>query len=74
MCWVFNTFTLYNCIKNIADNDVYMYQLHDQLDTFKTNLQEFAQKYRKGIRRDPTFRMHFQQMCTKIGVDPLACK
>ncbi|KAG2182860.1 hypothetical protein INT44_005841 [Umbelopsis vinacea] len=46
--------------------------LHDQLDTFKNNLQEFARKYRKDIRRDPTFRMHFQQMCTKIGVDPLA--
>ncbi|KAH8552038.1 EAP30/Vps36 family-domain-containing protein [Umbelopsis sp. PMI_123] len=55
---------------NIAAREIQ--QLHDQLDTFKTNLQEFARKYRKDIRRDPTFRMHFQQMCTKIGVDPLA--
>ncbi|KAG2182103.1 hypothetical protein INT43_007030 [Umbelopsis isabellina] len=47
-------------------------QLHDQLDTFKDNLQDFARKYRKDIRRDPEFRMHFQHMCTKIGVDPLA--
>ncbi|CAO3685433.1 unnamed protein product [Umbelopsis vinacea] len=50
----------------------YLLTLHDQLDIFKTNLQEFARKYRKDIRRDPMFRMHFQQMCTKIGVDPLA--
>lgn len=44
------------------------------MDVFKTNLQEFAQKHRKDIRKDPTFRAHFQRMCTNIGVDPLACK
>jgi ESCRT-II complex subunit VPS22 len=43
------------------------------MDVFKTNLQEFAQKHRKDIRKNPTFRAHFQHMCTKIGVDPLAC-
>jgi ESCRT-II complex subunit VPS22 len=44
------------------------------MDVFKTNLQEFAQKHRKDIRKDATFRAHFQRMCTNIGVDPLACK
>lgn len=44
------------------------------MEVFKTNLQEFAHKHRKDIRKDPTFRTHFQRMCTNIGVDPLACK
>lgn len=43
------------------------------METFKKNLQEFAQKHRKDIRKDPTFRAHFQKMCANIGVDPLAC-
>ncbi|RCI04963.1 ESCRT-II subunit protein snf8, partial [Rhizopus stolonifer] len=46
--------------------------LQKQMETFKTNLQEFAQKHRKDIRKDPTFRAHFQKMCANIGVDPLA--
>ncbi|KAI8920260.1 EAP30/Vps36 family-domain-containing protein [Powellomyces hirtus] len=47
-------------------------QLKTQLAVFKTNLEGFASKYRKDIKRDATFRMHFQRMCTNIGVDPLA--
>ncbi|CEP18605.1 hypothetical protein [Parasitella parasitica] len=47
-------------------------QLQSQMEVFKTNLQDFAQKHRKDIRKDPTFRAHFQRMCTNIGVDPLA--
>ncbi|KAI7905923.1 EAP30/Vps36 family-domain-containing protein [Cokeromyces recurvatus] len=47
-------------------------QLQKQMDIFKTNLQEFAHKHRKDIRKEPTFRAHFQRMCTNIGVDPLA--
>ncbi|CAG8469325.1 12818_t:CDS:2 [Ambispora gerdemannii] len=43
-----------------------------QREIFKTNLQEFARKYRKDIRKDPQFRMHFQKMCSNINVDPLA--
>ncbi|OBZ90794.1 Vacuolar-sorting protein SNF8 [Choanephora cucurbitarum] len=42
------------------------------MEVFKVNLQEFAQKHRKDIRKDPTFRAHFQRMCANIGVDPLA--
>ncbi|KND04527.1 ESCRT-II subunit protein SNF8 [Spizellomyces punctatus DAOM BR117] len=47
-------------------------QLKTQLSVFKTNLEDFARKYRKDIKRDPKFRMHFQRMCTNIGIDPLA--
>ncbi|KAI9263377.1 EAP30/Vps36 family-domain-containing protein [Phascolomyces articulosus] len=55
---------------NIAAKE--LQQLQKQLDTFKVNLQDFARKHRKDIRKDPTFRAHFQKMCANIGVDPLA--
>lgn len=48
-------------------------QLRSQMDTFRTNLEAFALKYKKDIKRDPQFRMHFQKMCNQLGVDPLAC-
>ena len=44
-----------------------------QLESFKTSLEEFAGKYKQEIRKNPEFRGHFQQMCARIGVDPLAC-
>ncbi|ORY92262.1 EAP30/Vps36 family-domain-containing protein [Syncephalastrum racemosum] len=47
-------------------------QLQSQVEVFKSNLQDFAQKHRKDIRKNPTFRAHFQRMCGNIGVDPLA--
>ncbi|XP_039769449.1 vacuolar-sorting protein SNF8 isoform X5 [Ornithorhynchus anatinus] len=43
-----------------------------QLDTFKTNLEEFASKHKQEIRKNPRFRVQFQDMCATIGVDPLA--
>lgn len=46
--------------------------LHAQLDQFRNALIRFASTHRDSIRRDPTFRHAFQQMCAKIGVDPLA--
>ncbi|KAF9130662.1 ESCRT-II subunit protein snf8 [Mortierella sp. 14UC] len=49
-----------------------MEQLRGQLDTFKSNLENFARNHRKDIQKDPVFRMHFQKMCGNIGVDPLA--
>lgn len=45
-----------------------------QLDMFKTNLEEFASKHKQEIRKNPEFRVQFQDMCATIGVDPLACK
>ena len=47
-------------------------QMKTLLETFKSNLQEFAVKHKKDINRDPTFRMNFQRMCSNVGVDPLA--
>ncbi|KIY51081.1 winged helix DNA-binding domain-containing protein [Fistulina hepatica ATCC 64428] len=46
--------------------------LHAQLDQFRTALAGFAAEHRDDIKRDPTFRHAFQQMCSSIGVDPLA--
>ncbi|KAJ7285608.1 EAP30/Vps36 family-domain-containing protein [Mycena rebaudengoi] len=46
--------------------------LHSQLNQFRTALAHFATTHRDSIRRDPAFRHAFQQMCSSIGVDPLA--
>ncbi|XP_075767751.1 vacuolar-sorting protein SNF8 isoform X1 [Pelodiscus sinensis] len=47
-------------------------QMSKQLDMFKTNLEEFASKHKQEIRKNPQFRVQFQDMCATIGVDPLA--
>ncbi|CAG8491315.1 7421_t:CDS:2 [Paraglomus brasilianum] len=46
--------------------------LKSQVQTFKTNLEDFARIYKKEIRKNPQFRIYFQKMCGNIGVDPLA--
>ncbi|EMD32286.1 hypothetical protein CERSUDRAFT_144103 [Gelatoporia subvermispora B] len=46
--------------------------LHSQLAQFRSALSHYASTHRDAIRRDPTFRHAFQQMCTSVGVDPLA--
>ncbi|XP_025096328.1 vacuolar-sorting protein SNF8-like [Pomacea canaliculata] len=43
-----------------------------QMEIFKTNLEDFAAKHKDDIRKDPQFRLQFQEMCASIGVDPLA--
>ncbi len=48
--------------------------LKDRLEFFKTNLQEFALKHKNEINKNPELRHYFSQMCSKIGVDPLASK
>ncbi|XP_054157682.1 vacuolar-sorting protein SNF8-like [Oppia nitens] len=45
--------------------------LTKQMSEFQQKLQEFAQKHKKDIKRDPEFRRHFQAMCATVGVDPL---
>lgn len=45
--------------------------INSQLSLFRINLQDFAQRYKQDIKKDPEFRKHFQIMCSKIGVDPL---
>ncbi|KIM27596.1 hypothetical protein M408DRAFT_330027 [Serendipita vermifera MAFF 305830] len=46
--------------------------LQSQLSQFRAKLKEFAALHREEIRKNPEFRASFQQMCTNIGVDPLA--
>lgn len=52
--------------------DIQLSQMGKQLESFKTSLEDFAGKYKQDIRKNPEFRGHFQQMCARIGVDPLA--
>jgi ESCRT-II complex subunit VPS22 len=51
-----------------------MVQMKEQLQIFKTNLEEFAMKHHKDIKQHPEFRAYFQRMCSRIGIDPLLCK
>ncbi|UZJ55193.1 hypothetical protein CBS101457_004513 [Exobasidium rhododendri] len=46
-------------------------ELNAQLQLFSTSLRQFAQLHRRDIVKDANFRHAFQQMCAKIGVDPL---
>ncbi|KAJ4484618.1 hypothetical protein C8R41DRAFT_445151 [Lentinula lateritia] len=46
--------------------------LHAQLTLFRTALNAFAAKHRTAILNSPSFRHKFTQMCSSIGVDPLA--
>lgn len=52
----------------------HFFQMAKQMETFKVNLEEFATKHKDQIKKDPEFRVQFQEMCASIGVDPLACK
>jgi len=47
-------------------------ELSKQLELFRENLQDFASKHKNEIRKNPTFRRQFQEMCASVGVDPLA--
>eukprot|EP01028_Stygiella_incarcerata_P007807 TRINITY_DN3266_c0_g1_i2.p1 TRINITY_DN3266_c0_g1~~TRINITY_DN3266_c0_g1_i2.p1 ORF type:complete len:210 (-),score=55.68 TRINITY_DN3266_c0_g1_i2:86-646(-) len=47
-------------------------KLQAQQEVFRKNLEEFAEKHKSQIAKDPEFRFQFQKMCSKIGVDPLA--
>ena len=47
-------------------------QMTLQMENFRTNLENFASKHRNEIKKDPNFRKQFQEMCSSIGVDPLA--
>ena len=46
--------------------------LHSQLAQFRNALARFAATHRESIKSDSAFRHAFQQMCSSIGVDPLA--
>ena len=46
--------------------------LTKQLSLFKDSLATFALKHKQEINKNPIFRRQFQEMCAKVGVDPLA--
>lgn len=52
--------------------DLQIQQVSAQMEQFQRSLEEFATKYKSEIKRNPEFRARFQEMCSKIGVDPLA--
>lgn len=54
----------------ISDNQ--FEQMTKQMELLKTNLEEFAEKHKSEIRKNPTFRTQFTEMCKAIGVDPLS--
>ncbi|GIY04472.1 vacuolar-sorting protein SNF8 [Caerostris darwini] len=54
----------------IADDQ--LQQMTKQMETFRSNLQEFAGKYKNKIKKNSQFRQQFQEMCAATGVDPLA--
>ncbi|EFC37873.1 predicted protein [Naegleria gruberi] len=53
-------------------NNMQVSQMKERLDIFRQSLEEFAIKHKKDINKNAEFRHQFQQMCSKIGVDPLA--
>lgn len=44
----------------------------EQMQHFRTRLEEFALHHRESIRKEPLFRRQFHRMCAAVGVDPLA--
>lgn len=46
-------------------------KLSTQMGEFRSNLERFAEKYKKDIKKNGDFRRQFQQMCAASGVDPL---
>ncbi|KAF5772219.1 putative ESCRT-2 complex, Snf8, winged helix DNA-binding domain superfamily [Helianthus annuus] len=46
--------------------------MKEQLSTFRSQLEDFARKYKNDIKKNPIFRSQFHEMCAKVGVDPLA--
>jgi len=47
-------------------------ELTKHLELFRDHLQEFATKHKNEIKKNPAFRLQFQEMCASVGVDPLA--
>lgn len=46
-------------------------KLTSQMGEFKVNLEKFAQKHKRDIKKNAELRRYFQQMCAVSGVDPL---
>lgn len=53
--------------KGTAIQDNQFEQMTKQMDFLKSNLEEFAEKHKNEIRKNPTFRRQFTEMCAAIG-------
>jgi ESCRT-II complex subunit VPS22 len=42
-------------------------QMTKQVQVLKENLEEFADKHKSEIKKNPTFRRQFTEMCAAIG-------
>jgi len=42
-------------------------QMSKQVGSLKENLEEFSDKYKSEIRKNPVFRRQFTEMCAAIG-------
>ncbi|KAK0599791.1 hypothetical protein LWI29_008673 [Acer saccharum] len=42
--------------------------MKEQLATFRSQLEDFARKHKNDIRKNPTFRSQFHEMCAKVGL------
>ncbi|XP_064637301.1 vacuolar-sorting protein SNF8-like [Lineus longissimus] len=58
--------------KGTAIAEDQLVQMSKQMEAFQGNLEEFAGKHKDEIKKNPAFRVQFQEMCASIGVDPLA--
>lgn len=53
--------------KGTAIQDNQFEQMSKQMEFLKGNLEEFAEKHKNEIRKNPTFRRQFTEMCAAIG-------
>lgn len=44
-------------------------QMTKQVQVLKENLEEFADKHKSEIKKNPTFRRQFTEMCAAIGYE-----
>lgn len=47
--------------------EVQFEQMTKQVQVLKENLEEFADKHKSEIKKNPTFRRQFTEMCAAIG-------
>lgn len=53
--------------KGTAIQDNQFEQMSKQMEFLKGNLEEFAEKHKNEIRKNPIFRRQFTEMCAAIG-------
>ena len=57
--------------KNWEEN---MTKMKDIFNVLKTNLQQYSQQYGEEIKKNKEVRSKFNNVCNRIGIDPINCK